>query len=238
MRKASSFHLLYAITLLVHLCAILFHLDILRYVSKFLLPFILAAYFITGTEGIPAIFRVSLLAALFFSGFGDMFLLFYEQSPLFFTCGLVTFVFSLLAYIAFFLKIRYTNYPLPLCNWPFILGMAAGIIAFIFFMLPYLGRMTLLVLIFAVIAYIMVQSVMHAFRLKDQPSGWYSLAGACIYILSCVIIAIHYFYHHLEMGAFYLMLTYGIAQWGMVTGGLRYLQMRRGYATPPRMGTN
>ncbi|SHM38331.1 lysoplasmalogenase [Chitinophaga sp. CF418] len=232
MRKASSFHLLYAATLSVHLSAIFFHLDILTYVSKFLLPFILAASFITGTEGIPAIFRVSLLAALFFSGFGDMFLLFSEQSPLFFICGLFTFMLSLLSYIGFFLKIRYTNYPLPLCKWPFILGMAAGIIAFIFLMLPYLGQMTLPILFFSVIAYIMLQSVMHAFRLKDQPSGWYSLAGACIYIVSCMLIAIHYFYLPLEMGTFFIMLTYGIAQWGMVTGGLRYLQMRRGYATP------
>jgi uncharacterized membrane protein YhhN len=238
MRKASSFHLLYAVTLLVHLSAVFFHLDILRYISKFLLPFILVAYFITGTEGIPAIFRISLLAALLLSGFGDMFLLFYEQSPLFFACGLVTFIFSLLSYIGFFLKIRYTNYPLPLCHWPFILGMAAVFIAFIFFMLPYLGHMMLLVLLFAVITYIMVQSVMHAFRLRDQPSGWYSLAGACIFILSCMLIAIHYFYLHLEMGTFFIMMTYGIAQWGLVTGGLRYLQMRRGYATSQQMGTN
>ncbi|UPK70605.1 lysoplasmalogenase [Chitinophaga filiformis] len=232
MRKASSFHLLYATTLFVHLSAVFFHLDILSYVSKFLLPFILEAYFITGTEGIPAIFRISLLGALFFSGFGDMFLLFSEQSPLFFACGLFTFMLSLLFYIAFFLKIRYTNYPLPLCKWPFILVAAAGIIAFIFVMLPYLGRMTLPILFFAIIAYIMLQSVMHAFRLADQPSGWYALAGAGVYIVSCMLIAIHYFYHHLEMGTFFIMLTYGIAQWGLVTGGLRYLQMRRGYASP------
>ncbi|MCF6402089.1 lysoplasmalogenase [Chitinophaga filiformis] len=232
MYKASSFNLLYTATLLVHLSAIFFHLDILCYISKFLLPFILAAYFITGTEGIPAIFRISLLAALLLSGFGDMFLLFSEQSTLFFTCGLFTFMLSLLSYIGFFLKIRYTNYPLPLCKWPFILGMAAGIIAFIFFMLPYLGQMTLPVLFFAVTAYIMLQSVMHAFRLGEQPSGWYSLAGACLYIVSCTLIAIHYFYRHLEMGTFFIMLTYGIAQWGLVTGGLRYLQMRRGYAVP------
>ncbi|PWV53671.1 lysoplasmalogenase [Chitinophaga sp. S165] len=230
MRKGSSFNLLYAIMLAVHLSAIFFHLDILSYVSKFFLPFILAAHFITGTEGVPAIFRVSMLAALFFSGFGDMFLLFSEQSSLFFTCGLVTFMFSLVSYIGFFLKIRYTNYPLPLCQWPFILGMAAGMITFIFFMLPYLGGMMLPVLLFAVTAYIMLQSVKHAVRLKDQPSGWYALAGACVYILSCAIIAIHYFYQPLELGTFFIMLTYGIAQWGLVTGGLRYLQMRRGYA--------
>jgi uncharacterized membrane protein YhhN len=218
--------------LAVHLSAIFFHLDILAYVSKFLLPFILVAHFITGTEGIPATFRVLLLAALFFSGFGDMFLLFSEQSTLFFTCGLITFMFSLVSYIGFFLKIRYTNYPLPLCQWPFILGMAAAMIAFIFFMLPYLGGMMLPVLLFAVTAYIMLQSVKHAFRLKDQPSGWYAVVGACIYILSCTIIAIHYFYQPLKMGTFLIMLTYGIAQWGLVTGGLRYLQMRRGYAVP------
>lgn len=232
MRKGSSFNLLYATTLLVHLSAIFFRLDVLCYVSKFLLPFILIAYFFNGTEGIPAVFRVLLLAALFLSGFGDMFLLFSEQSRLFFVCGLVTFMFSLASYIGFFLKIRYTNYPLPLCQWPFILAMAAGIIGFIFFMLPYLGSMMLPVLLFAVTAYIMLQSVKHAFRLKDQPYGWYALTGACVYVLSCAIIAIHYFYRHLEMGTFFIMLTYGIAQWGLVAGGLRYLQMRRGYAVP------
>lgn len=227
MRKGKSFLYLYIVTLLVNLAAILFHLEILSYASKFLLSLVLAIYFLSGTEGIPAVFRVLLLAALFFSGFGDMFLLFSEQSKLFFTCALVTFMFSLASYIGFFLKIRYTNYPHPLCQWAFILLTAAAVIAFLFFISPYLKEMTLPVFLFALIAYIMLQSVMHAFRLKEQPSGWYSLAGACIYILSCVIIAIHYFYSHLETGPFLIMLTYGIAQWGMVTGGLRYLQMRQ-----------
>jgi len=230
MHKESVFNLLYAVMLFVHLLAIALHLDILTYVSKFLLPFILAVQFIAGTEGIPAIFRITMLGALFFSGFGDMFLLFSEESKLFFTCGLVTFMLSMLSYIGFFLKIRYTNYPLPRCQWAFIFGAQALIILFLFYILPYLGDMTLPVILFALIASIMLQAVKHAFRLADQPSGWYSVIGAGIYILSCAIIAIHYFYYHMLSGTVLIMLTYGIAQWGLVNGGLRYLRMRRGYA--------
>jgi uncharacterized membrane protein YhhN len=183
-----------------------------------------------GTEDIPVIFRITMTAALFLTGFGDMFLLFSEQSRFFFILALGTFAMSLLAYIAFFLKVRYSNYPLPRCQWAFIFGAQALIIAFIFFILPYLGKMTVPVLLFAVIAAVMLQAVKHAFRLKDQPSGWYALSGAGLYVLSCTIIAIHYFYSPLQMGDFLIMLTYGLAQWGMVTGGLLYLRMRRGYA--------
>ena len=230
MQGRSVLNILYAATLIVHLLAIVFHLDILSYASKFLLPLILATQFVLGTEGIPPVFRISMMAALFFTGFGDMFLLFSEQNTWFFTFSLVTFAFSLLAYIGFFLKIRYSNYPLPRCQWAFIFAAQAVVIAFIFFILPYLGRMTLPVIIFAGIASVMLHAVKHAFRLKDQPSGWYAMAGAGLYILSCTIIAVHYFYHPLEMGNFLIMLTYGLGQWGLVTGGLLYLRMRRGYA--------
>jgi uncharacterized membrane protein YhhN len=228
MHKGNAFNILYAVTLSVHLLAISLHLDIIGYISKFLLPFILIFQFHAGTEGIPAIFRIAMLAALFFSGLGDMFLIFSEQKSLFFTCGLVTFMLSLLSYIGFFLKIRYTNYPLPRCQWAFIFGAQAAIILFIFMVLPYLGGMTLPVIIFSLIAAVMLQAVKHAFRLGDQPTGWYALAGAGLYIISCAIIAIHHFYHHLPAGSFLIMITYGAAQWGLVTGGLRYLQMRRG----------
>lgn len=230
MHKESVFNVLYAVILSVHLLAVALHLDILTYATKFLLPFILAAQFITGTEGVPAVFRITMLGALLFSGFGDMFLLFSEESSLFFTCALIIFMMSMLFYIAFFLKIRYTNYPLPRCQWGFIVGAQALIVLFIFFMLPYLGKMTLPILIFAAIASVMLQAVKHAFRLADQPSGWYALAGAGIYIVSCAIIAVHYFYYHMLSGTVLIMLTYGVAQWAMVNGGLRYLRMRRGYA--------
>ncbi|QHS61862.1 lysoplasmalogenase [Chitinophaga agri] len=231
MQGRSVFNILYAVTLFVHLLAIVFHLEVLSYASKFLLSFILVIQFILGTEGVPSVFRVPMVAALFLTGFGDIFLLFSDQYPLFFTFALATFGVSLLAYIAFFLKIRYSNYPLPRCQWAFIIGMQAAIIAFMFFIMPYLGSMTIPVLGFAIIASVMLQAVKHAFRLKEQPSGWYALAGAGLYIISCALIAIHHFYHPMETGPFFIVLTYGLAQWGLVLGGLLYLRMRRGYAT-------
>lgn len=230
MQGRSVFNILYAVTLFVHLLAIVFHLEILSYASKFLLSFILVIQFILGTEGIPSVFRISMVAALFLTGFGDIFLLFSEQNPIFFSLALATFGLSLLAYIGFFLKIRYSNYPLPRCQWAFIFGAQAAIIAFMFFILPYLGPMTIPVLVFATIASVMLQAVKHAFRLKDQPSGWYAMAGAGLYIVSCALIAIHYFYNPMQIGTFLIVLTYGLAQWGLVMGGLLYLRMRRGYA--------
>ncbi|MBW8686302.1 lysoplasmalogenase [Chitinophaga rhizophila] len=230
MQGRSFFNILYAVTLFVHLLAIVFHLDITGYASKFLLSFVLVVQFVLGTEGIPPVFRISMLAALFLTGFGDIFLLFSDQSPFFFTFGLATFALSLLAYIGFFLKIRYSNYPLPRCQWAFMFSAQAAIITFIYLVIPYLGQMTIPVIIFAIVASVMLQAVKHAFRLKDQPSGWYALGGAGLYILSCALIAIHHFCYRIPMGSFLIMLTYGLAQWGLVNGGLLYLRMRRGYA--------
>jgi uncharacterized membrane protein YhhN len=230
MGRERILNLLYVVILFTHLLAITFHLEIISYITTSLLTFILAVYFFTGTQGIPTFFRLLILLALFFSGLGDIFQLYLKQGQLFFISGLVSFLLSLISYIAFFLKIRYSNYPLPSCQWAFIFIATAIVLGFLFFLMPYLGKMTLPVLLFAVVASIALQAVMHAFRLRDQPVGWYALAGALLYMLSSGIVAIHYFYQPVPGGEILIMLTYGLAQWGLVTGGLRYLQIRRGYA--------
>lgn len=221
--KNRYLQLLYALVLLTDLLAIALHLDTLRYVSKPLLVLLLAAEFLAGTAWIPVIFRVLMTAALAFSCLGDVLLLF----PNNFVPGLGAFLLAHACYIAFFLKIRYTNYPLALCKWAFIFITEAVVLVFIFTLLPYLGNLALPVIIYAIVISVMLQSVMHAFRLKEQRMGWYSLAGAMLFMLSDALIAFQHFKGGFAGENMLIMLTYGLAQWGIVSGALRYLQQRR-----------
>ncbi|MVT07326.1 lysoplasmalogenase family protein [Chitinophaga tropicalis] len=226
MRNGSIYILFYAVTLAVYIFSITAHQPIPGYISKLFLSLILAIYFYNGTSGVPAVFRILPLSALFFAGLGDMCLLFAAQERTLFTMALGIFILSLLSYSGFFLKIRYSNYPLPKCQWAFIIISEAAIVAFIYLMLPYLGSMAVPVILFTIAISLALQCVRHAFRLEEQPQGWYALAGALLYVVSSAFIAIQYFYHPIPGGEIYIISTYGLAQLGLIQGGLLYLRMR------------
>jgi uncharacterized membrane protein YhhN len=223
--------ILFFLFLLIDLIAIACNRKEVSYVAKPMLTILLAIYFLNNTKHVALIFRILMFAALFFSCIGDIFLLFEDKREEFFIAGLGCFLFTHLAYIGFFLKIRYSNYPLPDCQWPYIFLTEAALLLFIFTMLPYLGDMSIPVIIYAIFISFTLLTSMHAFRLKEQVSGWFAVGGAILFILSDTLIAIDHFYHTIPAGNFLVILTYGLAQWGLCTGGLKYLQIRQGYGT-------
>jgi uncharacterized membrane protein YhhN len=222
---------LFFLFLLIDLIAIACNREVVSYVAEPMLTILLAIYFLNNTKHVAHIFRILMVAALFFSCIGDIFLLFEDKGEKFFIAGIGCFLFTHLAYIGFFLKIRYTNYPLPDCQWPFIFLTEAALLLFIFAMLPYLGDMSIPVIIYAIFISFTLLTSMHAFRLKEQTIGWFAVIGAILFILSDTLTAIDHFYHTVPAGNFLVTLTYGLAQWGLCTGGLKYLQIRQGYGT-------
>jgi len=214
---------LYFLVLLADLIAIAADAETLRDITKPLLMPLLGAGLLAAIHRLrPAIFRNLLLLALFFSWIGDILLL-WDQ---YFLPGLGSFLLAHLAYIGFFLKVRYTNYPLPLCKYPLIFLTEAIVLAFLFFMFPYLGKLALPVVIYAITISFTLLCVMHAFRFKEQTMGWYCIGGAILFICSDAMIAMARFYHPFPMAGICIMLTYGLAQWALINGSARYLLSR------------
>ncbi|PSL49075.1 putative membrane protein YhhN [Chitinophaga niastensis] len=218
----SKWLILYFVTLLADIIFIALDMDTFRYATKPLLMVILAVYLLGSGVKMPGSSRPLLLLALFFSFGGDVLLLFDK----FFLPGLGSFLLAHVMYIAFFLKIRYSNHPIPLCKYPLVFLNAAVVIVFILFLLPYLGSLAIPVIIYAITISITVQSVLHAFHFRQQPAGWYCIIGAVLFLVSDSLIATGKFYHPLPYGGILVMLTYGIAQWGLVYGSIRYFTER------------
>ncbi|MET6998965.1 lysoplasmalogenase [Chitinophaga defluvii] len=217
---------LYFITLLADLIFVGFDMGAIRFTSKPLLMVLLALYFMSNTGHVRAIYRYLLLAALAFSFGGDVLLMFDGRGMTFFIAGLGSFLLAHMMYILFFLKIRYTNDPRPDCHYFAAFITEAIVIAFIFFMLPYLGDMTIPVIIYAIGISFTLLCALHAFRLQQQTAGWYCILGAILFIISDSLIAVGKFYQPIPLGGVLVMLTYGLAQAGLVYGSTRYLNSR------------
>ncbi len=221
--KIKPWLILYFIFLLADLIAIAAGAETIRYVTKPLLMPLLAAGLLSAIRRLrPVIFRNLLLAALFFSWAGDI-LLIWDN---YFLYGLGSFLLAHLAYIGFFLKVRYTNYPLPLCKYLFIFLSEAIVLAFLFFMFPYLGGLAIPVIIYAITISFTLLCAMHAFRFNEQPMGWYCIIGSILFICSDAMIALDRFHQPFPAAGILIMLTYGLAQWALTEGSARYLLSR------------
>ncbi|WP_298740175.1 lysoplasmalogenase [uncultured Chitinophaga sp.] len=215
--------ILYFLVLPADLIAIAADAETLRYITKPLLMPLLGAGLLAAIHLLrPAAFRNLLLTALFFSWLGDILLL-WDQ---YFLPGLGSFLLAHLAYIGFFLKVRYTNYPLPLCKYPLIFLTEALVLAFLFFMFPHLRKLAVPVTIYAIAISFTLLCAMHAFRFKEQTMGWYCIGGAILFICSDAMIAVARFYHSFPAAGICIMLTYGLAQWALINGSTRYLLSR------------
>jgi uncharacterized membrane protein YhhN len=208
----------YFLVLLADILLIAFGKDEYRYATKPLLMLLLVVYVLYTDVKIPRSRRLLLLLALFFSSLGDDLLL-YDG---YFLAALGSFLVAHIMYIIFFLKIRYSNPPVPLCKYPLILLTAAAVILFILFMAPYLGSLTIPVIIYAAVISIMLLSALHAFHFRRQRAGLYCVSGALLFVISDALIATGKFYHPFPGSSILVMLTYGVAQYALVYGGTEY----------------
>ena len=89
---------------------------------------------------------------------------------------------------------------------------------------PFLGAMKIPVLIYAVVITLMLLASIHAFSLRTQSFGVISVAGTLIFAVSDSTLAINRFVLPFEYAPFFIMLTYGIAQFLIVEGAARNLR--------------
>ncbi|NJM25768.1 MAG: lysoplasmalogenase [Bacteroidia bacterium] len=89
-------------------------------------------------------------------------------------------------------------------------------------LLPHLGALKIPVVIYALVLVTMVLSALYRFGKTTTLSFWLVLGGALLFMTSDSLLAINKFIAPLPMAGFWIMLTYGAAQWCIVVGLLQH----------------
>jgi uncharacterized membrane protein YhhN len=194
-----------------------------RYITKPLLLLLLAGYFFSERKHKNKLFFL-LSAGLFFSLFGDIFLMFEKYAAYWFMFGLASFLTAHIFYILLFIQIKKENQPQKKLNIPVILFTAAYT-TFLFLLLkPTLGNLKMPVLIYAVALSCMFLFGFHAFNFSKQKPGMLCIIGAALFVLSDSLLAVNKFYQSFAAAGFVVMLTYDLAQLLIVVGVSNYLR--------------
>lgn len=206
---------LFFLAVAADLTAIYFQWNEGRYVSKPLIVLSLFIYFsqragrYTGT----LYFRLALL----FSLIGDGALLFEDRDPLFFMVGLGSFLVAHIFYVVAFLRIGSH----AKVQWPWIIFTTLYVGILLYVLQPYLGELTIPVIVYACALGSMLLVVVHAFPRPYAKPGIICLAGALLFVISDSILAINKFYMGFPLAGIAIMFTYAFAQYLLVTGAVK-----------------
>ena len=196
--------------------------EILQYLSKPLIIPFLAAYFFIETGNISSKLQKWILLALFFSWGGDVLLMFQGQRDIFFLLGLSSFLLAHIFYIIFFYKVRLAEKVKS--NIWLLLIVIIYYAALITWLSPYLNEMEWPVRIYGVVISIMLMLAMHMLYINNKKAGKWMMIGALLFVISDSGLAVNKFYQAFEAAGIVIMLTYGLAQFLIVEGAIRYIR--------------
>lgn len=213
MKKAFEFAFLGV--LLVHLGTHLFGWQGLHAPTKALLLPLLAAWFYLRAARPWKAGERWMVAGLVLSWIGDV-LLIKGDEPVFFMTGLGSFLLAQLSYAQSFTKMPGNQpgllFQKPLWTLP-VLAVAVGMLWWLF---PSLGDLKLPVTIYVGAICLMVLSALH-FGYRHPGGGWLVFGASC-FMLSDALLAVNKFAFPIPQAGFWIMLTYGAAQYGLVRG--------------------
>ena len=198
------------------------NISVLHYIAKpLLVPTLTLLLFL-----VPAAVanKNLLLAGLFFSWLGDLFLLFEDKKKLFFIFGLVCFLTTHVFYIIYFLKIKSISISL-LKKQPLLLAavLCYGI-TLVYILYPHLGDLKIPVIVYATVICSMLLCSLHIFLKVNKPANAFYLIGAAFFVLSDSMLAINKFYQPFAFAGVCIMLTYCAAQYFIATGFIKHKQ--------------
>jgi len=213
--------ILFLIVLAIDLFAAYSGNETLRYFSKPLLMPLLIVCFIFNTNTVVSSLKKWIVLALIFSWLGDVLLMFEARNNIFFIFGLVAFLIAHIFYILFYENIlKLEN--LKKNYWLFI-PVLIYYVALIYLLSPHLGEMKLPVRVYGVvISYMLIQAFQVA-RIKNRAASAMMITGAILFIASDSILAMNKFYQPFELAGIAIMLTYGMAQFLITVGAIRYI---------------
>jgi uncharacterized membrane protein YhhN len=170
-----------------------------------IIPIAILVFAVLKTE--PSSIQTILLLALVCSGCGDLLLAFDK-----FTFGVAAFLLAQLGYAVLFGRYwqrMHTRWPLSLVLIMYMLGMA-------WWLMPNLGELQL-----AVMAYLFTIAAMGLLAVQSSlPLRW-AVLGAVVFIISDSLIAINKFINPLPFEGYFIMGSYYIAQYMLITGFLK-----------------
>lgn len=196
--------------------------EIIQYLSKPLIIPFLAAYFFIETGNISSNLQKWILLALFFSWGGDILLMFQGQRDIFFLLGLSFFLLAHIFYIIFFYKVRLAE-KVKRSIW-LLLIVIIYYAALVTWLSPYLYDMKWPVRIYGVVISIMFMLAVHMLFINNKNAGKWMMIGALLFVISDSVLAVNKFYQGFEAAGIVIMLTYGLAQFLIVEGAIRYIR--------------
>lgn len=210
---------LYWLVAVVHLIGIVIPFPVLQYVTKPLLMPLLAIA-LTQTVGLTMNNNLLLLLALLFSWAGDVLLMFVDKNELFFIAGLIGFLCAHVMYILYFLRIKGKSPSLLKKRPVLVIAVLAYGVALILLLFPSLGTLRIPVLVYACVILTMLLTGLHIFLQLPRRVAQLFAIGAAFFVLSDSVLAINKFYASFPFAGIAIMLTYCIAQFCLIKGGV------------------
>ena len=203
----------------VHVLAIGFQVETLRFYTKpLLIPLLaLTVYFSVH----PGKERSIFLAALIFSFFGDVLLMFEHINSLYFIFGLVSFLLAHVLYIIFFAGIKK---PGQAFRWkPLVILLILGYgLSLLILLWPRLNELKIPVALYALVICCMLISSLIIQHLVNNSAAAFFLSGALFFVTSDSILAYNKFYEPFSAAPVLIMLTYCAAQYLLSKGFVSY----------------
>ncbi|HMU44718.1 MAG TPA: lysoplasmalogenase [Chitinophagaceae bacterium] len=195
----------------------------LQFAAKPLLIPLLGFYFYsqTDTTAFPWLRKWTIIS-LFFSWTGDVLLMFQNRNEIFFLAGLSAFLLAHVFYIVVFHQIWVKENIKRNLWFLFIIVLYYAVL--IGWLSPYLGDKKLPVRIYGLVISFMFLLAMHMLYIHNKIAGKLMMIGALLFVISDSALAINKFYQSFEYADIIIMLTYGFAQFLIVTGLIRYLK--------------
>ncbi len=227
MKKGSAFLIvrLYGSILLLHLIGHLTDTAWLQTLTKPLLIPVLAAFFLSCLlpQNRSLFLYRKVFASLFFAWLGDVFLIFSAETPFFFLVGLCAFLITQLLYSLSFLKVA-RMFPLQ-WNMPKLMATLSivtmgGLLLTLLW--PKLGTLQIPVMIYGCVITLMASLSLRIWLANRKSFSGFMLSGALLFMISDSILAINKFYSPIPEAGFWIMLTYGIAQYLIISGFIKY----------------
>ncbi len=195
-------------------------------INKALIMPLLAVILIINIR--PSYMRMDILiiAGLFFSWAGDIFLEL-PESEVMFVPGLASFLLAHVMYLTVFFTTKGKNYIILKRSFLLLPVIIYGVVL-IGYLYKSLGDMRLPVIVYAVVILTMLSGAINRYNKVTSRSYNLVLAGAILFVLSDSMIAVNKFSYSIPSARIFIMTTYIIAQYLIVTGYIK--QSKRNFA--------
>ncbi|HLO79306.1 MAG TPA: lysoplasmalogenase [Chitinophagaceae bacterium] len=187
-----------------------------------LMPVLIWAYI--GEQDNKTMFSRLIIAALFFSWLGDIFLMFDHIDSLYFILGLSCFLTTHILYIIYFLRIDSGNHSYLKKRPLMLLVIVAYTIELLYILWPKLDMLRIPVTVYAIVISSMLGAAAWQYGKIAVQAAMFFIAGAFLFVLSDSALALNRFLEPFAGGGIFVMLTYVAAQTLIVLGSISHLK--------------